>query len=238
MPVRIDSLAVRQCALLGLGVALCSALTALAAPGEVPARPRAPLRIDKSLPESSPYRLEIQRSDYRMASAEAVGGRKKPRSGGEFSGEIERQARAQKLDPDLVHAVIRAESAYRPAAVSPKGAIGLMQVMPGTGKRFGVSNLERPESNLKAGTAYLRYLIDRFNNIPLALAGYNAGEGAVIKHGYQIPPYPETQGYVRSILRDYGDALAPLESRPRVYAEGIQLAHDLDEYRLAASAIK
>ena len=146
---------------------------------------------------------------------------------------IERQARAKGLDPDLVHAVIRAESAYRPDVVSPKGAVGLMQVMPDTGKRFGVSELDHPENNLRAGTAYLRYLLNRFNNVPLALAAYNAGEGAVARHGNQIPPYPETRGYVQSILRDYADAGTLGTPLPQVYSEGLRLAeNDQSPYRL------
>jgi soluble lytic murein transglycosylase-like protein len=162
----------------------------------------------------------------------------KHQAAGELSPAIERHAIAKGLDPDLVHAVIRAESAYRPDAVSPKGAIGLMQVMPATGRRFGVADLAQPEGNLRAGTAYLRQLLDRFDNVPLALAAYNAGEGAVIRHGNQIPPYPETQDYVRSILRDYGDVVRGA-TRSRVYAEGLHLAQDgLSEYRLVSSSFR
>lgn len=190
------------------------------------------MRLAKTLNEPSPFRLSIARSDYRIAGGPAlVTGRHKG-AAGEMSPSIERHARAKGLDPELVHAVIKAESAYQSAAVSPKGAVGLMQVMPATGRRFGVTDLAQPEGNLRAGTAYLRHLLDRFDNVPLALAAYNAGEGAVIRHGNQIPPYPETQGYVRSILRDYGDVVQS-GFRPRVYAEGVRLAEDgLSVYRL------
>jgi len=145
---------------------------------------------------------------------------------------IERHAVARGLDPALVHAVIKAESAYRPEAVSPKGAVGLMQVMPATGRRFGVSDLEQPESNLKAGTTYLRHLLDRFDNVLLALAAYNAGEGAVRRFGNAIPPYPETRGYVQEVLRSYGK-VGPEKHVPQVYVEGVRLADgDLASYRL------
>jgi len=197
------------------------------------------MRLAKTVAEPSPFRLSIARSDYRMVGSPLlVTERQRKGRAGEMSPSIERHARAKGLDPELVHAVIRAESAYQTSAVSPKGAVGLMQVMPATGRRFGVSDLAHPEGNLRAGTAYLRHLLNRFDNVPLALAAYNAGEGAVIRYGNQIPPYPETQGYVRSILRDYGDVVQ-VSARPRVYAEGLRLAQDeLSGYRLVSSATK
>lgn len=199
--------------------------------------PKSALKLDESRTASSPFRLSIARSEYRVGGAASPGGRRK--ASGEFSPAVERHARAHGLDPDLVHAVIRAESAYRPAAVSPKGAVGLMQVMPATGRRFGVDDLESPENNLRAGTAYLRHLLDRFNNVSLALAAYNAGEGAVVRHGHQIPPYAETQGYVRAILRDYGDGVPVGGGLPRLYGDGIRLPErDLAPYRLNSSALK
>jgi soluble lytic murein transglycosylase-like protein len=115
---------------------------------------------------------------------------------------IERVANEQRLRPALIHAVIRAESAYQADAVSSKGAVGLMQLMPATAERFGVTDRRDPEQNLRGGTIYLRQLIDLFDrDLRLALAAYNAGENAVIRHGRQIPPYPETQNYVRKVLR-------------------------------------
>jgi soluble lytic murein transglycosylase-like protein len=220
--------------LLGLSLACLSG--SVFAHGGYEPRP-ASLRLDKSVAAPNPFRLSIARSDYRMiGSYVPVTGKRQ--AAGELSPAIERHARAKGLDPDLVHAVIRAESAYRPEAVSPKGAIGLMQVMPATGLRFGVADLSQPEGNLRAGTAYLRHLLDRFHNVPLALAAYNAGEGAVIRHGKQIPPYPETQDYVRIILRDYGDVVT-VSTRPRVYSEGLHLSQDyLSEYRLIRSSLK
>lgn len=109
------------------------------------------------------------------------------------------------LDFDLVCSLIEAESSFHHNVVSKKGAIGLMQVIPETAKRFGVKNLWDLDENIKAGTSFLAYLFDFFdNNIPLVLAGYNAGENAVVKYGYKIPPYSETVRYVFSILERYG----------------------------------
>ncbi|MBS1145556.1 MAG: peptidoglycan N-acetylmuramoylhydrolase [Proteobacteria bacterium] len=193
---------------------------------------RVQLKLDKRPVAPSPFRLEIQRSDYRLNTgtvSESVASHKK---GSSLSAMIDRHANEKGLDPALVHAVIRAESAYRPDAVSPKGAIGLMQVMPETGRRFGVNDLDVPERNVMAGTTYLRHLLDRFDNVPLALAAYNAGEGAVTRYGNKIPPYPETQGYVQGILRNYRKDLGN-DALPRVYADGMRLASDdLAPYRL------
>ena len=115
---------------------------------------------------------------------------------------IESAARRHGLLPELLHAVIRTESAYKPNALSHAGACGLMQLMPGTAERFRVTEIWDPAQNIEGGAAYLRFLLDLFDNdIRLALAGYNAGEGAVQRYGNQIPPYPETQNYVRKVLQ-------------------------------------
>jgi len=115
---------------------------------------------------------------------------------------IQRNARRFSLHPELLHAVIRVESAYNPAAVSPAGAIGLMQLMPATAARYGVSNIYDPAENIRGGARYLRFLLDMFDqDLRLALAGYNAGENAVVKYGNQVPPYPETQQYVRKVMQ-------------------------------------
>ena len=107
------------------------------------------------------------------------------------------------LDPCLVLSVMNAESGFRPTAVSPKGASGLMQLMPETAVRFGVRNIFDPRENLMAGANYLRWLLDRFGDVRLALAGYNAGEGAVEFYGHRIPPFLETQNYVQIIYSRY-----------------------------------
>jgi soluble lytic murein transglycosylase-like protein len=121
-------------------------------------------------------------------------------------------AKEHRLDPALVHAVITAESNYNPNAVSGKGAVGLMQVMPDTGRRYGVQakELKHPEKNIRAGAQYLADLIEMFDgDLKLALAGYNAGENAVVRHGRRVPPYAETQAYVPRVLRFYDNLRLP-----------------------------
>ena len=99
---------------------------------------------------------------------------------------------------------MRAESGFNRTAVSVKGAMGLMQLMPGTAARYGVTNIFDPRQNIEGGARYMRFLLDLFNrDVDLALAGYNAGEGAVMKYGYQVPPYSETREYVRRISQRY-----------------------------------
>ncbi len=113
-------------------------------------------------------------------------------------------ARRNGVDPKLVDAVISAESAYNPDAVSSAGAMGLMQLMPATARRFGVSDPFDPTANIRGGVRYLHWLLDKFNNnVVLALAGYNAGENAVINHDYTVPPYAETRTYVTRVLQFY-----------------------------------
>lgn len=120
-------------------------------------------------------------------------------------------ARDHDIDPDLLQAIMSVESSANPQARSPVGARGLMQVMPATGQRFGVADpaaLYEPETNVRAASAYLKTLQGLFgNNLPLVLAAYNAGEGAVQKYGRQIPPYRETQAYVRNVLAHYDQLL-------------------------------
>jgi len=110
----------------------------------------------------------------------------------------------QGVDPRFIHAVIWQESKYKVDARSHAGAQGLMQLMPATAKRFGCEHPENPEENITAGTKYLSWLLKRFaGNVELALAGYNAGEGSVDKYD-GIPPYNETQNYVKIISQRYG----------------------------------
>jgi hypothetical protein len=112
------------------------------------------------------------------------------------------------LDPAFVLEVVRAESNFNPRARSHKGALGLMQLIPATARRFGVDDPFEPIQNLHGGMAYLRWLLDHFDgDLALALAGYNAGENAVKRHG-GIPPYAETRAYVRRILARYGGSRA------------------------------
>jgi hypothetical protein len=113
-----------------------------------------------------------------------------------------------RLDPAFVLEVVRAESNFDPRARSHKGALGLMQLIPATARRFGVDDPFEPIQNLHGGMAYLRWLLDHFDgDLALALAGYNAGENAVKRHG-GVPPYAETQAYVRRILSRYGGSSA------------------------------
>ena len=114
------------------------------------------------------------------------------------------------VDPRLVHAVIWKESKYKPQARSHAGAMGLMQMMPATAKRFGCTDANDEASNVNAGTKYLRWLLKRFNgDVSLALAAYNAGEGSVDRYA-GIPPFAETQNYVRVITARYGKTFHPI----------------------------
>ncbi|MEW6467152.1 MAG: transglycosylase SLT domain-containing protein [Pseudomonadota bacterium] len=117
---------------------------------------------------------------------------------------IRRTASQHGVDQALVRAVVHAESGFNPQAVSPKGATGLMQLMPATASRFGVRNIHDPHENVRGGVAYLRFLLDLFGgDVRLAVAAYNAGEGAVKKFG-GIPPYDETITYVSRVMNLHG----------------------------------
>ena len=139
-----------------------------------------------------------------LAEATPSGSTLPLQAGKRYADMIAKVAREQKLEPALLHAVIAVESAYNPQAKSPKGATGLMQLMPDTAKRYGVTDLLNPLENLRAGARYLRDLLGMFNNnLKLVLAAYNAGEGAVIRSGNAIPNYPETRAYVPRVLQHY-----------------------------------
>lgn len=118
---------------------------------------------------------------------------------------IDSSARAHRVDPLLVHAVIEVESNYNPYAISPKGAEGLMQLMPPTARQYGVSNPFDARQNIEAGVRHLKYLQELFQDDRLALAAYNAGEGAVKKHR-DVPPYPETEQYVYRVGKKWVEA--------------------------------
>ncbi len=122
----------------------------------------------------------------------------------QYASIIRSAASKHSLDLNLLHAVIRAESAYNSKAVSNKGAVGLMQLMPATAKRYGVNDRLDPWENVNGGAHYLSDLVQLFkSDIRLAVAAYNAGENAVIKYGNQVPPYDETQRYVSRVLKFY-----------------------------------
>src|SRR5688572_12794770 len=119
-------------------------------------------------------------------------------------------SRRYSIDPLLIYAQMHQESSFKLKALSHKGASGLMQLMPATARRLGVTNIYDPKQNIEGGVKYMRMLLDMFGqDVRLALAGYNAGEGAVMKYGYQIPPYNETREYVRRISARYGSISDP-----------------------------
>ena len=148
---------------------------------------------------------------------------------------VEDAAKRHDVDPLLVHSVIQTESNYNPHAISPKGAQGLMQLMPATARRFGVRNSFDVKENIEGGVRYLKYLGTLFPDDPrLAIAAYNAGEGAVWKYGNTIPPYRETTQYVERVSARYGKArraasqksattaaVSPVETTPRVEPEDV-----------------
>src|SRR5436190_14337472 len=129
---------------------------------------------------------------------------RRPKLNGNLDELVKKYSAQYSVDPNLVRSMIRRESGYDPFAESNKGAIGLMQLMPGTARELGVDDPTDPEQNIRGGTQYLRQQLERFGSVPLALAAYNAGPENVVKHG-GIPPFKETQEYVRNImLRTYG----------------------------------
>jgi soluble lytic murein transglycosylase-like protein len=167
-----------------------------------------------------PYRLGVQSDAFRLSIPGAK--RKEPPipawlADKPYAALIQTAALAAALDPALVHAVIFVESGYNPEARSVKGAVGLMQVMPDTAMRYGVPNPGKsPEVNLKAGTLYLKDLMQQFDNrLDLVLAAYNAGENAVVRHGQRIPPFAETLSYVPAVLAKYQEWREPAPQSPK-----------------------
>jgi soluble lytic murein transglycosylase-like protein len=135
----------------------------------------------------------------------------------EYDDLIVEHASRHALQPDFVRAVIQAESGFNPRARSPKGAMGLMQLMPQTAAEYGVVNAYDPAENIRAGVAYLKSLMTRYgNDVSLALAAYNAGPGAVDKYGRAVPPYKETRAYVAEIRKNT-DATHAVNSPTAVY---------------------
>ncbi len=155
-------------------------------------------------PKHAGYRLFIRTPRPRAGKPHAFGnGASLAKRRARYAALIARTARKYGLDPQLLHAVIRAESAYDPGAVSPKGAVGLMQLLPETARRYGVVDLRDPKANLEAGARYLKDLLKQFGDVKLALAAYNAGEAAVQKYGNRVPPYRETRRYVARVMQFY-----------------------------------
>lgn len=131
-----------------------------------------------------------------------------------ISAAVEQAAAEHELPAELIRSVIRVESNYNPFAVSPKGALGIMQLIPQTARRFGVSDAFNPVENIRGGTKYLKYLLDLYHgDYGLALAAYNAGEGAVAKHG-GAPPYAETRKYVERVQTQFAAAVKNRTAKP------------------------
>jgi len=136
-----------------------------------------------------------------------------------FQEAVDQVADRHGLSPELLNSVIRVESNYNPYAVSSKGALGIMQLIPATARRFGVSDVFDPVENMEGGARYLKYLLELFDgNYPLALAAYNAGENAVAKYG-TIPPYPETQTYLKLVAKRLEEAQKASATKLKVRKE-------------------
>jgi soluble lytic murein transglycosylase-like protein len=155
------------------------------------------------IPDNNRYRLLVLSPDDRTASGEHYDSMLLARAA-QYDSIIEKAALSAAVEPNLLRAVIVVESGFNSRAVSKRGAVGLMQLMPATALRFGVSNPYDPRQNVHAGAHYLKFLMNRFGqNVRLALAAYNAGEDAVERNGGQIPPFTETMAYVPKVLRIY-----------------------------------
>src|SRR5262245_17023664 len=219
-------------------VAAALALGASLAPGKVRGAERADERADPCRARTTgplagvplepyqrnlaQYRLVNDHGQYRrrgappcsVAGARIYTGSMLRAAAASYHALVASAARASDVSSDLLHAVITVESGYDPRARSPKGAQGLMQLMPATAKRYAVKDVWDPVDNLGGGARYLRDLLAMFDgNVTLALAAYNAGEEAVRKYANSIPPYAETREYVRRVLAHYHHRLGRLTER-------------------------
>lgn len=154
-----------------------------------------------------------------------------------FAAQIEQAAEAGGIEPELLHAVVNAESAYNARAVSSRGALGLAQLMPETARDYGVADALRPADNLRASARHLRTLLDRFGRLDLVLSAYNAGAGTVTRYG-GVPPYPETRAYVPRVSGRY-EALKRLSTpvEPPPPESPYRLRADSAETRLVQSGL-
>jgi soluble lytic murein transglycosylase-like protein len=185
-------------------------IAALLTATSVTARPQIYTYVDADgqrhytdVPDNNRYRLLVLSPQDRTESGDRYDSMLLAKAG-RYDSIIENAALSASVEPNLLRAVIVVESGFNSRAVSKRGAVGLMQLMPATANRFGVSNPYDPRQNIHGGAQYLKFLIDRFGqDVRLALAAYNAGEEAVERNGGQIPPFSETMAYVPRVLRIY-----------------------------------
>ena len=185
-------------------------IAALLMASPVTARPQIYAYVDADgmrhytdVPDNNRYRLLALSSTDRTVSGDHYDSMLLAKAG-QYDSIIEKAAMAASVEANLLRAVIVVESGFNPRALSRRGAVGLMQLMPATATRFGVSNPYDPRENVPAGARYLKFLINRFGqDVSLALAAYNAGEQAVARNGGRIPPFTETMAYVPRVLKIY-----------------------------------
>ncbi len=161
------------------------------------------MRHYTDVPDNNRYRLLVLSSQDRTGAGDRYDVQLLARAT-QYDSIIEHAAVSSAVEPNLLRAVIVVESGFNSRALSKRGAVGLMQLMPATASRFGVSNPYDPRENIHGGARYLKFLIDRFgHDVRLALAAYNAGEEAVDRNGGRIPPFTETMAYVPRVLKIY-----------------------------------
>lgn len=196
----------RFCFKLSCGLGLAAALHAAGLPDGERLRPARIASVVRANPRTGKLVRMVVGQDFRPAMG--VPGDLS------FKAAVDRIAVEQSLPPELIHSVIQVESNYNPYAVSPKGALGLMQLIPATARRFGVSDAFDPVENIRGGAAYLKYLLDLYGgNYTLALAAYNAGEGAVARYG-DVPPFQETRNYVKLVANRLAGQAPPPAAQP------------------------
>src|SRR5277367_216546 len=187
-------------------IAPAAVLLAAGASAASVAEPGAGTATPAPAAETKPRVVSVVRSDPRTGRlVQVIIAPKQAKRDPAVSATIDETARNLQVSPELVHSVIEVESNYNPYAVSPKGAQGLMQLMPATARRFGVTNSFDARQNIEGGVRYLKFLQETFQDDRLAIAAYNAGEHAVARYG-GVPPYPETVNYVAKVGEKYSQA--------------------------------
>lgn len=168
--------------------------------------------VNKTQPQNNSFNQSVMAAVPRSLSSRSSA----------YADLIEKTSNAFQVESKFVHAIIHTESSYNPNAVSPVGAQGLMQLMPATARRFGVTNPYNPEQNIQGGVSYLRWLLNRYNgNMVLAAAAYNAGEGRVDQYR-GVPPYKETREYVRKVMQRYSGGAMPMMAQAVVVSNTTQ----------------